>query len=103
VNFINTHYRSRLTLAEIAAAACLSPYHCLRSFKALHGNTPLTYLNNRRVRVAEQLLRGTDLPLDEIAARAGFESRTTLFRQMKRVHGVAPSALRTPASAEREV
>ncbi len=50
VNFINTHYRSRLTLSDIAAAACLSPYHCLRAFKALHGNTPLTYLNNRRAR-----------------------------------------------------
>ena len=103
VDFINTHYRSPLTLAEIAAAACLSPYHCLRAFKALHGNTPVTYLSNRRVYAAERLLRNTDLPVDEVAALVGFESRTTLFRQMQRVRGVAPSALRAGAAAERQV
>jgi AraC family transcriptional regulator len=100
-DFINTHYRSQVSLAEMAAAAHLSPYHCLRAFKALHGNTPATYLNNRRLRAAERLLRNTDLPVGEVAVRVGFESRITLFRQMKRVHGVAPSALRT-AVAERE-
>jgi AraC family transcriptional regulator len=98
VDFINTHYRSQVSLAEIAAAAHLSPYHCLRVFKALHGSTPVTYLNNRRVRAAERLLRNTDLAVDEVAARSGFESRITLFRQIKRVRGVAPSALRSAAS-----
>jgi len=95
VDFINTHYMRHVGLAEIAAAAHLSPYHCLRVFKSLHGVTPVCYLNNRRVRAAERLLRSTDVGVDEIALRVGFESRTSLFRHIKRLHGVAPSALRT--------
>lgn len=98
-DFINTHYMRHVGLTEIAAAAHLSPYHCLRVFKALHGVTPVCYLNNRRVRAAERLLTNSDVRVDEIAARVGFESRTSLFRHMKRLRGLAPSALRT-ASAE---
>ena len=99
VDFINTHYMRQVGLAEIAAAAHLSPYHCLRVFKSLHGVTPVCYLNNRRVRAAERLLRSTDVSVDEIALRVGFESRTSLFRHIKRLHGVAPSALRTCVDA----
>lgn len=93
VNFMHTHYARRVGLADIAAAAPLSPYHCLRLFKALHGVTPATYLNNLRVRIAERLLRSGSVSVDQAAARVGFESRTTLFRHMKRVRGCAPSTL----------
>lgn len=102
VDFINTYFRRRVGLAEIASAAHLSPYHCLRVFRALHGVTPVCYLNNRRVRAAERLLRESDMPVDEVAARVGFESRTSLFRHMKRLRGVAPSALRAAAITAQE-
>lgn len=102
VDFIHTHFSGQVGLAEIAAAAHLSPYHCLRMFRALHGITPVCYLNNRRVRAARRLLQDTDVPVDEVAARVGFESRTSLFRHVKRVHGVAPSALRGSAVAAQE-
>lgn len=102
VDFINTHFQRQLGLAEIAAAAHLSPYHCLRVFKSLHGVTPVGYLNDRRVRAAQRLLRETEIPVEEVAALVGFESRTSLFRHIKRVHGVAPSALRAAAGADSE-
>ena len=61
VNFIHTQYDQPIGLTEIAAAAILSPYHCLRLFKTLHGVTPVEYLNRQRVRRAERLLRETAL------------------------------------------
>ena len=100
VDFINTHYTRHVGLTEIAAAAHLSPYHCLRVFKALHGVTPVCYLNNRRVRAAERLLRDSGMTVDDIALRVGFESRTTLFRHIKRLRGVSPSALRAEAARD---
>jgi len=94
VDFMHTHYQRPVGLAEIAAAAPLSRYHCLRLFKALHGITPAAYLSHLRVRKAERLLRGGDVSVDQAAASVGFESRTTLFRQMKRICARAPSSLR---------
>jgi methylphosphotriester-DNA--protein-cysteine methyltransferase len=46
-------------------------------------------------RDAEGLLGTRDLPLDEVASLVGFQSRTTLFRHMKRALGAAPSELRS--------
>jgi AraC family transcriptional regulator len=94
VDFINVHFADPIGLREIAAAALLSPYHCLRVFKAVHGVTPHAFLNERRLQVAERLLRDSRYSLDEVALRVGFQSRTTLFRQMKRSRGVAPTAMR---------
>lgn len=98
VDFMHTHYQRPLGLAEIAGAAPLSRYHCLRLFKALHGITPAAYLNHLRVRTAERLLRRGDVSVDQAAASVGFESRTTLFRQMKRICARAPSTLRPQAA-----
>jgi AraC family transcriptional regulator len=94
VDFINTHFADPIGLREIAAAASLSPFHCLRVFKAVHGVTPNAFLNERRLQVAERLLRGSKHSLDEVALRVGFQSRTTLFRQMKRSRGVSPTEMR---------
>ena len=83
VDFIHTHFAKPIGLEEVAAAAQLSPYHCLRVFKAAHGCTPRELLARKRMRVAERLLRSSTLPLQEVAALAGFQSRSTLFRYLR--------------------
>jgi AraC family transcriptional regulator len=98
VDFINTHYAEPIDLAQIAAAASLSTYHCLRIFKAVHGRTPTSYLNEKRMQVAQRLLRDRRQPLEVIAAELGFQSRTTLFRHMKSTLGAPPSRFRHNAN-----
>ena len=78
----------------------LSPYHCLRLFKTLHGVTPVEYLNRQRVRLAERLLRETRLGVDEVAARVGYGCRATLYRQLRRLRG---SSAECPASCSGEL
>jgi AraC family transcriptional regulator len=48
VDFIHTHCDERIGLAEIAAAASLSPYHFLRVFRDVQGMTPGAYLRRKR-------------------------------------------------------
>ncbi len=94
IDFIHSNYRRPIGLAEIAAAAHLSPYHCLRLFRSVHACTPVAYLRQRRLRTAARLLRETAATVAEIAAGVGIESRTTLFRQLRAAHGASPRALR---------
>jgi AraC family transcriptional regulator len=82
-DFIHTHFAKPIGLEEIAAAARLSPYHCLRMFKAVQGCTPREFLARKRMSVAERLLCSTALPLHEVAALVGFRSRSTLFRKLR--------------------
>jgi AraC-like DNA-binding protein len=83
VSFIHTHYCEPIGLRDIARAAHLSPFHFLRTFKAIHGITPSTYLNRKRTAVARRLMRDSSWTLTEVADMVGFRSRTTLFRHLR--------------------
>ncbi len=82
--FIETNLERDLSLTEIAEAIDLSQYHFARAFKQATGQTPIQFLMRRRVEAAKQLLVESELPIAEIALRAGFKNQshfTTLFRK----------------------
>ncbi len=83
VNFIHSNFQNSIALADIAAAANLSPFYFLRAFKAMYGMTPSMYLNRKRVSAATRLMRESTWNLTEIAEHVGFGCRTTLFRQLR--------------------
>lgn len=90
-----------LTLAAIAGEVYLSVFHLVRVFKEATGQTPHRYLTRLRVEEAQRLLRGTDLPIAEIAPRCGFASPGALSTAFLRHTGVRPSAYRTEHSSRR--
>jgi len=91
VEYVEGHLDTGLTLAQMAAAAHLSAYHFARQFKAATGLPPHRYVIARRVERARELLQaGTDLPLAEVAAHAGFCDQSQLTRHFKRLVGATP-------------
>ena len=93
-DYIHCCYERPIMLADLAAAAALSPHHLLRLFKLVHGSTPREFLQAKRTRVAARLIAGTELTLEEIAHRVGFEDRSTLGRQLRRLFGMNPRQMR---------
>ena len=92
--YMDRHYDTPLTLEHISSEAGFSPYHFIRLFRAAYRRTPHQYLMQQRIDKAKDLLRSTDLPINEICYTIGFESIgsfTTLFR---RISGLSPSAYR---------
>ena len=83
-----------LTLAEVAGAAHMSPYHFSRLFKESTGLAPHQYVIERRVQRAKELLSNTDLPIAEVALLCGFAHQSHLNRHFKRLLGVNPKSLR---------
>ena len=102
-DFINMNFAARIDLQQIAAAARLSPFHCLRVFKSVLGITPITYLNQRRVQTAQRLLRVSKHSVAEVASLVGFQSRSTLFRWMKRTSGAPSRAVSAHESQARTI
>ena len=70
-DYIEAHLDDRLTLADLAGVACLSPYHFSRSFKLAVGVGPQRYVIQRRLDRAKTLLRRSHKPLALIAQEAG--------------------------------
>ncbi len=84
-DFVEENLGRDLSLAEIAQAAELSPFHFARSFKQATGMTPIQFLMQRRIEQAKNLLIEDELPIVEIGLRVGFKNQshfTTLFRRL---------------------
>jgi AraC-like DNA-binding protein len=93
-DFIHSSFERPLMLSDMASAAFLSRHHFLRLFKHIHEVTPHEYLQRKRTMVAARMLRNSELGVEEIVRQVGFDSRSTLFRAMRRFHGVTPRECR---------
>lgn len=82
------------TVAILAAEAGLSRAGFARRFTATVGQPPLAYLTWWRMTTAARLLRGTDLPLGQIAAKTGYTSEFAFAHAFKREYGTAPGRYR---------
>jgi AraC-like DNA-binding protein len=80
----------RWTLAELAERVGLAPTYLSGLFTAETGCPPHTYLLQRRVERAEQLLRTSDLPITCIGYDVGFGSSQHFARVFRRLTGHSP-------------
>ena len=93
-DYIEAHLAESLSVAEIAAAAAMSPSHFSRSFKELTGQPAWTYVQRRRCERARDMLRFTNEAIAAIALRCGFASQAHLTTAFKRTYGLTPAAFR---------
>jgi AraC family transcriptional regulator len=84
VDLVHSAYERAIGLADMAEAACLSRFHFLRLFTELHGITPHAYLQRKRAQAAARLLERKGLTASQVAGRVGFNSRSTMARQLRR-------------------
>jgi AraC-like DNA-binding protein len=91
----DARYFEPLTVADLAAAARLSPAHFSRRFKATFGESPHQYLLTRRLERAAALLRATDWSVANICFAVGAQSVGSFTVSFRRVFGMAPLAYRT--------
>jgi len=83
-----------LALADLAAHAAMSVRTFTRRFRAETGVSPARWLADRRIELARRLLEGTDLPVEQVAARAGFGTTASMRQHLHAAIGVAPLAYR---------
>jgi AraC family transcriptional regulator len=93
-DFMESGLDRPLSIAEIASVACFSPFHFLRSFKAVFGETPHQYLTRRRIERAESLLMNTDMSVTAICFALGFESLGSFSTLFRRHAGLSPERFR---------
>ena len=84
----------QLTVEDMARHAACSPRSFARRFRAETGTTPLQWLIGRRVAEAQRLLEGSELPVEQVASRAGFGTAAALRQHFGRALSTSPTAYR---------
>lgn len=92
--WMQDHLDEDLPVRQLAARAAMSERTFARRFAAEVGTTPAKWIAQQRIQHARRLLEATDLPVESIAARAGFGSAALLRHHFTRQVGVAPSDYR---------
>ena len=88
------HLDRPLTLRELAERESMSVRTFTRRFREEVGTSPNRWLTRQRIERARHLLETTDLPIDQIAAQAGFGTSASLRQHLQSALGVSPSAYR---------
>lgn len=88
------HLEQEHSAASLAARAVMSERTFARRFVAETGTTPHKWLTQQRVLAARSLLEESDLSVEQIAGRVGFNSAVVLREHFRRTAGVSPSDYR---------
>ncbi|WP_442756209.1 cupin domain-containing protein [Methylocystis sp. JAN1] len=83
----------------LAARVALSPSRFAARFRETMGESVMAYVSRWRANVACRLLRETDLSLDEVATRVGYESVPAFSRAFKALVGRPPAQWRRAETA----
>ena len=80
---ISEHFDETITLDLLADQFYISKYYLSRTFKEITGYGISEYLNIHRIREAKRLLEETDLSVQQIARKLGYESITYFEKVFK--------------------
>ena len=88
--YIDSNLETRLTLKDIADAACMTQTYFSSVFKKFNGISPWEYITIKRVEMAINLLKTSDMSKLEIAEHCGFSSSSNFYKAFFKITGKHP-------------
>jgi len=96
---IHTAPERKWTVADLATEAAASRSLLDGRFREVLGLSPIRYVKEWRMRIAQDLLATTDVTIASVARRVGYDSEEAFSRAFKRAYGRSPSLWRAGPSA----
>jgi AraC family transcriptional activator FtrA len=94
LDWLRSHPGQPHTVASMAERAAMSPRTLQRQFQQATGFGPVEWLIRERVAIVKEMLEDPDVPLTQIAERAGFGSEESLRHHFRRLAATTPGAYR---------
>lgn len=98
LSFIHAHYTEKICIHDLAAILNLNEQYFCRFFKKMTGTSPITYINEYRIRRALELLTDTSMQVTEICLECGFFNLGNFLREFRRQTGTTPLQYRLKKS-----
>lgn len=94
LEYINNNYHGEIELKECAEKCHTSPSYIARMFKKHYDVSFITYVNNIRIKKAQELLRDSELSIKEVAYKVGYNNLNYFYRVFKKNVGVTPNVFK---------
>jgi len=90
-DFIDAHLGEEIDLQMLANVANVSRFHFARLFRRSTGASAIAWLEQARMRRAQELIRQGRLPLAQVAALVGYADQSYFTRRFRLAVGVTPA------------
>lgn len=94
ISFIESNYKTQISLEELSDRFAVSKYHLVRQFKKYTGSSPYDYLLKCRLDKAKYYLINTDISVGEIVYKTGFKDHSNFVRFFKNHEKTTPQHYR---------
>ena len=94
LSYIRKNIYITIDIDSLAAISCLSKDHFIRLFKKEINNTPLQYINQKKIEKAQLILITDSMPVKNISYLLAYEDHSYFNRLFKKLTGVTPQQYR---------
>jgi AraC family transcriptional regulator len=94
LEYLEGHYRTRLTVAEVAGQAGIHPSYLAELFRERYAVSVGEWVRNRRLEFVREALHNPARPISSIACQAGFADQSHLTRLFRARFGLTPAGYR---------
>ncbi len=88
--YLDSNYSSHITLDTLTELTHMNKYYMAHSFSKYTGQSPIQYLNSRRMEAACTLLTDTDYSISSISSSVGFSSQSYFTQAFRKKYGITP-------------
>ena len=92
--YLDEHFTEKIMLEELAEKFFINKFYLSKIFKETYGTTVNNYLIAKRITRAKQLLRFTDMTVDEVGVAVGMGDANYFSRMFRKVEGISPREYR---------
>lgn len=90
LEYIETHFSTALSLAELAGVIGMNPAYFCRFFHSVTHQTPMNYVNYYRVEQASNMLCNTEMSVTAVGMECGFNDTCHFVKTFKKYKGITP-------------
>lgn len=100
LSYIRENFTAQITLSDIAAHCGYSESYMSRKFREFTEKKFSEYLAEARCRYAKTLIASTDMSINAVCFKSGFNSFSQFSRSFKKYCGAPPLSFRKPEFKE---
>lgn len=100
--YIDLNFTEPITARSLAEHCFYNPAYLGRVFKTVYGKSMKDYIRTKRMEYAMELLKTTDLSVEEVGSRVGYaKSKTQFYKNFKNQYGILPGEVKRSQNTQK--